>query len=394
MSRTLFILTWLLWLASCDKMDISPAQADSFIKFYNTYPVFTGSDVKEIPGRGYVILGTVLSNTEGKQICLIRTDYFGNSLDTARYYGGPADEEACHIEVLSDHGFAILAQTVEVSSNKKAAYFLRTDSLGNIMLEKTITGAYDVVPKSLKIDASGSIYIVGNGMHSYGGGTLNNDIWLYSMTSAGALKWERYIGDEYDNVGYDLQLLLPDEIVITGTTVTSDKKKHAFVLRTDQLGKGGSMFPINNSPIEEEANSIATIDLNTFIIGGTTQTLPSNSDMMMKKVQFTTHGLVVEWQKYYGTGNDAGVHLILDESHLYLLGTTASTGINTTITLVTTDLDGENAVFSEVGGGTQLSASSIEKTLDDGFIITGTNKHSDNDQSMTLIKLKSSGSLR
>ncbi len=131
MNRTLFILIWLVLLASCDKMDISPAQADSFIKFYNTFPVFTGSDVKEIPGRGYVILGTVTSNTEGKQICLIRTDLYGNSVDTARYYGGQLDQEACHIEVLSDHGFAILGQTID-ASNKKAVLFIRTDSVGNV----------------------------------------------------------------------------------------------------------------------------------------------------------------------------------------------------------------------------------------------------------------------
>jgi len=163
MSRTLFIFIWLVLLASCDKMDISPAQADSFIKFYNTFPVFTGSDVKEIPGKGYVILGTVTSNTEGRQICLIRTDLYGNSVDTARYYGTTLDDEAVCIQVLSDHGFAILGQTTD-ATNKKAAYFLRTDSIGNIVVERTFSGTNDIediVPENMKVDAEGYFYIVG-----------------------------------------------------------------------------------------------------------------------------------------------------------------------------------------------------------------------------------------
>jgi hypothetical protein len=397
MNRTLFIFIWLVLLASCDKMDISPAQADSFIKFYNTFPVFTGSDVKEIPGKGYVILGTVTSNTEGKQICLIRTDLYGNSVDTARYYGTPLDEEATCIEVLKDHGFAILGQTTD-ANNKKSVYFLKTDSLGNIEVEKTISGIapiVDIVPKNMKVDASGSFYIVGYGTSTKGNAPLNKNIWLYALDQQGNPVWDlqRDIGfNPFDDVGNDLQLLSDGRIVITGTTSYPDNKLHAFMVRTAPNGLGASLFPIA-SAVDEEATCIQTIDENTFVLSGTTQTTTSSSDIMMKKVMYTSTGLQVVWDNKYGNGNDIGVCVILDGSNLHLLATTSSTGINTTITLITTDLEGGNAVYSEIGEGSQLSASSFYKTADNGFIIAGTNKHSENDQSMALIKLKSNGSL-
>ena len=154
---------------------------------------------------------------------------------------------------------------------------------------------------------------------------------------------------------------------------------------------GGFLFPIVNSPIGEEANSIQVIDQNTFIISGTTKS--TENEIMMKKVSFSTLGMKVEWEKYYGHENDIGVSHIVDGSNIYLLATTASAGINSTITLITTDLEGDNAVYSEIGEGTQLSASAFQKTADNGFIIAGTNKHTENDQSMTLIKLKSNASL-
>jgi hypothetical protein len=394
MSRTLFIFIWLVLLASCDKMDISPAQADSFIKFYNTFPVFTGSDVKEIPGKGYVMLGTVTSNTEGKQICLIRTDLYGNSVDSARYYGTALDDEACCIQVLSDDGFAILGQTTD-AGNKKAVYFLRTDSVGNIMVERTISGTYDIIPKKLKVDASGNFYIVGYGLSTKGGAPLNKDIWLYALDQQGVPIWadQRYIGfSANDDEGNDLQLLPDGRIVITGSTTNAEKKMRAFVLRTGATGFGGSLFTLD-SPNDETASSIEIVDENTFIISGTSITSSSSSRIMMKKLMYSLTGVQKIWDNTYGEKNGVGVSAVLDQNNLHMISTTASTGINTTITLITTDLDGENAVYSEIGEGTQLSASSFEKTADNGFIIAGTNKHTDNDQSMALIKLKSNGAL-
>jgi len=395
MSRTLFIFLWLVLLASCDKMDISPAQADSFIKFYNTFPVFTGADVKEIPGKGYVILGTVTSITEGKQICLIRTDLYGNSVDTARYYGTLLDDEARCIQVLSDHGFAILGQSTD-ANNKKVVYFLRTDSVGNIVVERTFSGTYDIVPQNLKVGASGSFYMVGYALSAQGNEPLNKNIWLFALDQQGQPIWDLQrppIGfSTYDDVGNDLQLLPDGRIVITGTTTYPDNKMHAFMVRTAPNGLGASLFPIA-STVDEEANCIQTIDDNTFIISGTTHTSASSSDIMMKKVMYSPAGLQVVWDIKYGNGNDQGVCVMLDQNNLHLLTTTSSTGINTAITLITTDLAGGNPVYYEIGEGSQLSASSFEKTADNGFIIAGTNKHSENDQSMTLIKLKSNGSL-
>ncbi len=391
MSRTLLIFLCLVILASCDKMDISPSQADSFIKFYNTFPVFTGTDVKEIPGKGYVMLGTVISSNEGKQICLIRTDLYGNSIDTARYYGGPDDEEACCLQVFKDHSLAILGQTTDVT-NKKGVYFIKTDSTGKIEFEKTFTGLYDIVPNNMRLSGMDSIYIIGTGQTTRNNNALNKDVWLNVMDKDGNPAWSRYLGYPVDDEGRDFQLISGGGLIITGTTYFPDNKKHVFVLKTGPLGTGGSLFPIVNSPIEEEANCIQIVDKNTYILCGTTKS--SASEIMMKKVSFSTLGMKVDWEKYYGGDNDEGISLIRDANNLYLLATTSSTGINSTITLITTNAEGDNEVYSEIGEGTQLSASSFQKTADNGFIIAGSNKHSENDQSMALIKLKSNASLR
>jgi hypothetical protein len=248
----------------------------------------------------------------------------------------------------------------------------------------------------MKVDAvSGSFYIVGYGTSTKGNAPLNKNIWLYALDQQGNPIWDlqRDIGfNPFDDVGNDLQLLPDGRIVITGTTTYPDNKMHAFMVRTAHNGLGASLFPIT-STVDEEANCLQTIDANTFIISGTAHTTASSSDVMMKKVVYSAAGLNVVWDIKYGEGNDQGVCVLLDQNNLHLLATTSSTGINTTISLITTDLEGGNPVYSEIGEGTQLSASTFEKTTDNGFIIAGTNKHSENDQSMALIKLKSNGLL-
>jgi len=396
MSRNLFIFIWLVFLASCDKMDISPAQADTFVKFYNTFPIFTGADVKEIPGKGYVMVGTtVTSGTGDEQICLIRTDLYGNSVDTARYFGGRLNDVAYCIQVLDDGGFAILGSTIDTITGRKAVYFIRTDSEGNQIYDRTIGGLYDVEAYTLKVSAAGSFYMVGYGFTTRGGAALNKDIWLFALNNAGEPLWfePRYIGFAYEDIGNDLQLLPDGRIVITGKTTNSQNETHAFILKTGSTGFVSSLFTVPSQE-NEEASCLQVIDENTFVLSGTAQPSGTASRIMMKKIELSLTGLRVIWDNAYGDATDKDVCVIRQENSLHLLATTPSAGINTTITLITTDAEGDNAVYSEIGEGSQLNASSFEMTTDKGFIIAGTNKHSDNDISMALIKVKSDASLQ
>jgi hypothetical protein len=397
MSRSIFFSIWLVLLASCDKMDISPSQAETFIKFYNTYPVFTGADVKETPNKGYAMIGTVETTTAGKQICLIRTDKYGNSLDTARYYGGQLDDEAHCLQVLSDHGLAILGTTTDPASERKEVYLIRTDSVGNIIWSRIISNTYNIEANRFVVDDAGSFFMVGYGETTRQGGAVNKDIWLFAVNADGTDRWpeQRFIGYNKDDVGNDLQLLSDKRIVITGQT-TNSLGTNAFAMITNNTGLGGS-FLQKDTAIFEVGNSIQVINSNSFIIAGTTKNNLSTTgtDVFLKRVTFTPTGLRTDWRRIFEkTGNDAGVYVILAASNLHVLATTSSGGINSTISLITTDLDGNNPAINALGEYSQLSGSSIQQTTDNGFIIAGTNKHSDNDISMALIKLNQQGLLK
>jgi hypothetical protein len=401
MKRGILISILLILLAACDKMDISPSQADSFVKFYNTYSVFSGADVKEIPGKGYAVIGTVESYTSGRQICLIRTDEFGNSLDSARYYGGSLDEQAYCLHLLDDAGYALLGSSTNPITSKKEVLFIRTDSTGNILWSRTISGTGNIEAFHFEVSPTGSFIMTGYA-DTLKSGVVDKDIWLFGLSANGnnIENWPRprLIGGEKDDIGSYLQILSDGRIAITGqsNSYPSSLNSHAFVIITNSIGGVKIPFWIE-SATNEAGNCIRTVGDNGFIVVGTSASASSGSarEIMMKKVTITASNTQINWEKtYYTGGNNFGQRVIPDDNSLNLLVSIVSSGVNSSLALLTTNLDGSNPKFSFFGDGSQLTGNALEKTLDNGFIITGTNKHSDNNMSMVLIKLKSDGTLK
>ena len=400
MKQSILITLALLLLAACDKMEITPSQADAFIKFFNTYPVFSGTDVKEVPGKGYAMIGTVESYDAGSQICLFRTDESGNLLDSARYYGRSLNDQAYCLQLLEDNGFGILGSSINPQTETKEVYFIRTDSTGEVLWIRTFSGTGNIEASHFEVSQSGSFIMTGYAESARTG--LDKDIWLFGMDENGnnIESWPspRLIGGTKDDVGTYLQLLDDGKIVITGQTRSYPSGTitgNAFILQTGPTGLGGILSPIE-STMDDIGNCVRIIDKNTFILAGTSKNTAAaaGNDIMLKKVVLSPSGLQIQWQKSFGgNGDDYGQRLIMSDNSLYLLVTSASSGINSSIALIITDLNGNNEVYTSYGEGSQLSSSSFDMTSNNGFIIIGTNKHSDVDMSLALIRVRPEGTL-
>jgi hypothetical protein len=395
MKRILIFSIGLACLVSCEKMDISSSQADSFLKFYNTFSVFRGADAREVPGKGYVMLGTVTTANDGDQICLIRTDKYGNSIDSAFYYGGTRNETAYGLEVLDNKDMIILGSTVN-TAGKLQPYLIHTDSAGKVLKQLIIKTTDNSEALKFRINPQGSIYMVGYIDTARVGSKLSRDIMLFAVDKNFNYLWSkpRPIGFENEDKGTDLQLLPDGRIFVTGYTTNPDGKRHAFALRTGSNGLGGSLFEIDGD--QNEGNCIEIIDENTFIIAGTTykNATQNATDVMMDKITYTSTGVTKQWEKNFGGKlADYGNCIMMDGDKLHLLTTMGSAGTNSTISMISTDLDGNDPVYSNFGEGSKLSATTFSMTSDFGFIIAGTNERSTNDVSMTVIKLNAGGSL-
>jgi hypothetical protein len=409
MSRNLILLFFFLFfLASAcfDEKDITSVQSESFMKYYNNYPVFTGADVKQTSGRGYALIGTV-ENTDGTtSICLIRTDEYGNLLDSARYYGRGMNAKAYSLQVLSDGDLAILGSSVNQTSGKREVLFIRTDSGGDIEWTRTIAGTgLNVEAKHFKVDDLGSFIMTGYAENSIA--SSDKQVLVAALDKDGnPLFWSpKKYGAEKDDEGRHLQILSDGSYVITGTTrsyPSGTAYSRAFIMKVNTSGGSPGFFPVvQQNPDEtvkenETGSGIRVVDDNHFLVVGTVGSSSSvtGTDIMLKLVSLVDFELNIQWQKTFGgAGNDSGQCLLTENGEIQILGTTTTSGINTAISLIITDSQGNNPKYSIFGLGTQLSASSLEYTSEGGFIISGTNKLFNNSISFTLIKTRADGSM-
>lgn len=386
----IFLLgSMLIW--SCDSDEVSNDQTGHFVKFYTNFPEFIAADVSPTE-NGFAVLGTAKTIEGETWMALLRTNKFGNSIDSVRLYGitGPqgAGNIAYRIRSLSDGGFAILGSVINPSTGFRSAYFVRTDAAGDTLWTTTISQNGDLEAKYFDVSVDGNFFLTGY----YNSPDQRKQIWWFGLDNQGnGIRNQREAGLDGDDEGTHLQILPDGRLIITGY-VTQGASKRAIIIRTNSSTIHVTSFipdPEVNGDYET-GNSLYTLNEDEFYLLCTAGNA-SSSRMSLKHIYFpeTTNGSIL-WTKNYGSGSvESGRSMLSNGQSIYILGTTTITGSNTAITLTETDLSGTEISRREFGSGSRLSASAFEQTDDGGFIILGTSIHPPvNNTSVALIKTR------
>jgi hypothetical protein len=382
MKRNLLAVLLIVMAVSCDKQDISETQADSFVKYYNNYPEFSAADVVQVNQSGYAILGTAKTYAAGTQLCLLRTNKFGNAIDSARFYGRSLDDQAYCLKVMPDKGFAMLGSSRNPVTENLDVYLIRTDSVGNVLWTRTIEGTGNIEARHFEVDNAGSFFMAGYCEVV----NFEKQIWWFALKEDGSNLWlnPRTFGYDKDDESTHLQILQDGGLVITGYTEGAFYK-NAIIILTDINGVVDNFFSIA-SATDEAGTCVRALDDNNFLLLGTTATT-GGSNISLFNVYLSSDEQVVHWKQTYGDSDkEIGNAMLADDNAIYMLGTSGTSETNTAISLITADALGNQLARSAFGLGSQLSGCSFQRTADGGFIIAGTNKHSDNSISVALIK--------
>lgn len=385
-----FIISIIIASVSCRQESFSPTHSESFIKFFGQSGNNEGFDVKALDNGGYVMAGTTTTES-GTNIILILTDKYGNETGSSKQFGGPHDDHAHSVIVLSDGGFAILGSTTRERNGVKNMFLIRTDSQGNELWAKSYGGNTNEIGYSLAETRDGGFILLGSTEHP---GTNHKNIFMVKTFQDGMVDWTRTHGGFNDDVGFYIAET-DYGFIYTGYThnyaIYPQANSNIFIVKTNFNGIVTSAITYGSTGYDY-GKSLILHPEGGYIVLGTTSNSSSVKNIYLSRIDENIS--IPLWAQSIGgsVNHVAACMKITPEGNYIITGTKELSEDNHVIFLLKTDTEGNEIFFETYGGSGLQRAEAVEIARDGGYIIFGSNKTGGNSM-MTLIKTNSNGQL-
>jgi len=354
MKHLLFFAFILLLAFSCSK-DLGIGRSDVFLKYYSWGQANVGADFQQTKDNGYVVASTVYLKEDSMQMCLFKTDEFGNLAWSQSWAGDPKST-------------AISPKTIAAS--------VAEDNDGNLYM----FGTYQKTP-------------------------TNSDLILCCYKSNGELIWFKTYGSSANEVAKDIIVSSDGGVMMLAGTDAKNLgnqnpsgKQDVLLIKAN--AKADSLWSRVYGGIDDDIASTITEkqDHDGFLICGSTS---SFSDLGQDKsnillISTNQSGVEISKKTFGGVGQDFGAQVEMPDSHnIYLTGTISDNG-NSQVVLINTTEDIQDVKYTKT---LHVSRSDMGQSLSinpDGTVaITGTTTvASDGTSNALLLKTSSDGEMQ
>jgi hypothetical protein len=320
-----------------------------------------GNWIQQTYDEGYIIVGSTDSIGEwhrpsgNSDVFLLKTNAVGDTLWT-KTYGDSLKNTGRFVKQTSDDGYIIIGETESYN-----IWLIKTDPGGDTLWTKNYDSAWEI-SSICQTDDSGYI-IVGHPE-----GTEFYEILMIKTDQNGDVSWTKTYGDNYDIYGRSVKQTSDGGYIIIG-----DKWNGIWLLKTDS--KGDTLW--TKTYTGGYANSIRqTIDGGYIILGS----IGSWSDVWLIKTD--TNGDTLWTKKYHDNFGDYGVSVEQTNDGGYII--LANSGVvfwdlvpwmSSDMWLIKTDAYGDTLWSKTFGDNLVDICTSLQKTIDGGFIILGNSNH-------------------
>lgn len=398
MSKLKYIVISIVLIAfySCDNLEITSVQKDSFIKLFGYSQVDIGNDIKEI-SSGYLIAATVMQEGEVQtDIALIKTDKYGNQKEIKIIEGG-GNDEAAKLLLTNDGGFIILGTYEDTLNKQDDIYLAKYNSDFTQVWQHFIGNESD--DRGIAIAKTGSGFIiVGNTDEKNvvnGNPKGTNDILLVKVDSEGNTQWTNSFGGAGEDVSNDV-ISIDAGILILGTTNSFSEQlqgeSNIILIQTNSVGNETDKFTYGGS-YNDAGTSIVESTEGGYVIAGTIKSLSGGpSDIYIAKLGNDIHDVIDEY--YFGltSSDEVGYGLLETEMGYVIAGSQASSSSIESAYFLKIDSDGNTLVEKFYGGYDAQIFYSLIQSSDGGFAMVGSSGFEGNDQ-ILLLKVNSEGEL-
>lgn len=201
------------------------------------------------------------------------------------------------------------------------------------------------------------------------------DVWLIKIDANGKEQWRKlFKGEHWDWIG-SIQQTMDSGYILAGFTESHEwGNRDAWLVKTDAQGNEQWSKRFGGADTDNAASVQQTED-GGYVIAGATKSFGSgNQDTWLIKTDANGNQ---QWRKMYGGTGDDGAYSVrktLDKGYV-LAGWTNSYGAGSyDAWVIKVDENGNKQWDKTFGGTSHEEASSIQQTLDGGYIIAGLTK--------------------
>jgi len=387
-----FLSLLFLVVLSCENLDISSNQADSFIKLFGSWSTDIGCDVKPFD-NGYLVLATITSiDANNTDIALIQTDKYGNLNGIKDTIDGGGNDIAGELLLTGDGGFIILGTVEDTLNNNENIHIAKYNA--NVELEWQKNIGTSVNEQGVSIKAAQTGYIIAGNTNKAdivtGNTTSHWDIYLVKIDDLGNIEWENNFGAAGDETTSDI-IVHSDGYLIIGTTNSFNESGQAgnniIAIKTNNTGGETDKYTYGSNYHDYGSSVVETND--GFVIVGSVE-IVSISNIYVVKIDKNDLQNII-WEKTFGSNlNDKGYDILIKDETIKVIGSQGSIS-GSFAYFLSIDTEG-NSLDQKLYGGYNQVLNSFEGTTDGGYIMVGTSGEEGNEQ-ICLIKVNAQGEL-
>jgi hypothetical protein len=304
--------------------------------------------------------------------------------------GGSSDDYGECVIQGSDRGFIVTGYTSSFGAGSYDLLLVNFDSLGNLLLTRTLGGTATDEGRSVIQASDGSIVVVGY-TNSFGAG--GNDLLLAKFTYWGTLLWARTLGGSGTDEGYSVVEVSGGGLVVAGYTNSFGAGEQDLLLaKFNSSGTHLWTKTLGRTEYDHRGYSVAEASDGGLVVTGYTESSGGYSDLLLTK--FNASGTHL-WTKTLGgiSGEEGRSVIEASDGGFVVTGYTRSFGAGARdILLAKFDSSGNYLWTRTLGGSSSEYGYSVVEASDGGFVVAGyTSSFGAGSSDVLLAKFDASG---
>jgi len=372
-----------------------------------------GNSVQQTSDGGYVMAGKSSSNSGdvsgnhgSVDVWVVKVNASG-VLQWQNSLGGPGVDSCQEIRTTEDGGYILVGTSNEnggdVTGNHglQDVWVVKLDAGGNLQWQKSLGGSQDDLGEGIQQTADGGYVLTGSSKSNDGDVSVNQgltDIWVVKLSNIGNIEWQRTYGGSASDSAESIQQTTDGGYVIAGTTSSVNGQisgQHGgtdyWVFKINTVGSlqwqnalGGTNLDFGNSIEQTNDGGYIVTGSSTSNDGDVTGNNGSH-DLWVTKLN--PNGSL-QWQHALG-GSDVDVgydiHQTNDGGYIVAGQTNSNNGDVSGLHgdedywVVRLNTTGDLLWQKTLGGTLRDARSTIETTLDGGYVVFGFSNSTDGD---------------